>query len=147
MRALAETENLRRRTEREREEVAKYAVTGFAREIVGIADDLARAVGGADTDAGDISPHLASMLEGIRLALRNLDSALERQGIVCIDPVDEKFDHNFHEAMFELDAPGKAPGTVVQVVQRGYRIHDRLLRPARVGVVKRGTGGGVDTEA
>ncbi|MDP6952560.1 MAG: nucleotide exchange factor GrpE [Alphaproteobacteria bacterium] len=141
MRALAETENVRRRAEREREDATKYAITGFARDIVGIADDLGRAVG----SAGESDP--ASVFEGIEMTLRSLDTALERYGITCIDPQDEKFDHNLHEAMFEVESPDKEPGTVVQVVQRGYRIHDRLLRPARVGVAKRPASGNIDTEA
>jgi molecular chaperone GrpE len=141
MRALAETENVRRRAERERDDAAKYAITGFARDIVGIADDLSRAIG----SAGDSDP--ASVFEGIEMTLRSLDTALERYAITCIDPMGEKFDHNFHEAMFELESPDKEPGTVVQVVQRGYRIHDRLLRPARVGVAKRPASGNIDTEA
>ncbi len=141
MRALAETENVRRRAERERDDATKYAITGFARDIVGIADDLSRAVG----SAGESDP--ASVFEGIEMTLRSLDTALERYGIICIDPMDEKFDHNFHEAMFEVETAEKEPGTVVQVVQRGYRIHDRLLRPARVGVAKRPASGNIDTEA
>ncbi|MDP7486893.1 MAG: nucleotide exchange factor GrpE [Alphaproteobacteria bacterium] len=141
MRALAETENVRRRAEREREDASKYAITGFARDIVAIADDLNRAVG----SAGDSDP--TSVFEGIELTLRSLDTALERYGITCIDPQDDKFDPNFHEAMFEVESPDREPGTVVQVVQRGYRIHDRLLRPARVGVAKRPADGSIDTEA
>jgi molecular chaperone GrpE len=88
------------------------------------------------------------LVEGVEMTRRNLESALDRHGLTRIDPLDEKFDHNFHEAMFEVETNAKEPGTVVQVIQQGYRIHDRLLRPARVGIAKRPVGGdGIDTEA
>jgi molecular chaperone GrpE len=147
LRALAETENLRRRAERDREETAKYAIAGFARDMVAIADDLVRALGSVPAELGDGDEHIRPMLDGIEITQRALEAALDRHGITRIDPLDEKFDHNLHEAMFEVEVADKEPGTVVQVVQRGYRIHDRLLRPARVGVAKRPAAGAADTEA
>ena len=91
---------------------------------------------------------LHALIEGVEMTRRNLDSTLDRHGLTRIDPLGEKFDHNFHEAMFEVETVKTEPGTVVQVIQRGYRIHDRLLRPARVGIAKRPPGGGgFDTEA
>ena len=147
LRALAETENLRRRAERDREETAKYAITGFARDMAAVADDLARALGSVPAELSDGDKRVKPLLEGIEITQRTLEAALDRHGISRIDPLGEKFDHNLHEAMFEVEVPDKEPGTVIQVIQRGYRIHDRLLRPARVGVAKRPPAGeGVDTE-
>ena len=137
LRAVAETENLRKRAAREREEASAYAISDFARGVVDVADDLARALDNlpeglrGDADA-------AAFVEGLELTRRNLDAALERRSIARIDPAGEPFDHNFHEAMFEMEAGDAEPGSVVQVLQVGYRIHDRLLRPARVAVAKRG---------
>lgn len=136
LRAVAETENLRKRAAREREEAARYAIAGFARDVLGVADDMARALGGPPESARE-APDAKALVEGLELTRRNLDAALERHGIARIDPAGEPFDPNLHEAMFEVDAPGAAPGSVVQVVEAGYRIHDRLLRPARVGVARR----------
>lgn len=136
LRAVAETENLRKRAAREREEAARYAISGFARDVLGVADDMARALGGPPESAREAADAKA-LVEGLELTRRNLDAALERHGIARIDPAGEPFDPNLHEAMFEVDAPGAAPGSVVQVVEAGYRIHDRLLRPARVGVARR----------
>lgn len=148
LRALAETENLRRRAERDREETAKYAIAAFARDMVAVADDLARALASVPADLGGGDERLGPLVEGIEITRRALETALDRHGVSRIDPLDEKFDHNLHEAMFEVEVADKEPGTVVQVVEQGYRIHDRLLRPARVGVARRPpAGGGVDTEA
>ena len=137
LRQVAETENLRKRAARERADAERYAIAGFARDMAGAADDLARALDHLPEslrEAGDA----AALIEGLELTRRNLDAAFGRHGLTRIDPrPGEPFDHNVHEAMFELDAPGAEPGTVVQVVEAGYRIRDRLLRPARVGVAKR----------
>ena len=137
LRQVAETENLRKRAARERADAERYAIAGFARDMAGAADDLARALDHLPEslrEAGDA----AALIEGLELTRRNLDAAFGRHGLTRIDPrPGEPFDHNVHEAMFELDAPGAEPGTVVQVVETGYRIRDRLLRPARVGVAKR----------
>ena len=136
LRAVAETENLRKRAAREREEAARYAISGFARDVLGVADDMARALDALPESVRG-APDAKALVEGLELTRRNLDAALERHGIARIDPAGESFDPNLHEAMFEVDAPGAAPGSVVQVVEAGYRIHDRLLRPARVGVARR----------
>ena len=136
LRAVAETENLRKRAAREREEAARYAISGFARDVLGVADDMARALGALPESVRG-APDAKALVEGLDLTRRNLGAALERHGIARIDPAGEPFDPNLHEAMFEVDAPGAAPGSVVQVVEAGYRIHDRLLRPARVGVARR----------
>ena len=137
LRAVAETENLRKRAARERADAERYAIAGFARDMAGAADDLARALDNLPESLRE-AKDAAALIEGLELTRRNLDAAFERHGLTRIDPQPgEPFDHNVHEAMFELEAPGAEPGTVVQVVETGYRIRDRLLRPARVGVAKR----------
>ena len=137
LRALAETENTRRRAERDREEAAKYGVAGFARDMLNVADNLARAIEAVPAEAREEDARLQSLSEGVEMTMRELATALERHGIKRIDPTGEPFDHNFHQAMFEVDDAEQTPGTVATVLQPGYVIHDRLLRPAMVGVVKK----------
>ena len=139
LRAVAETENLRKRAAREREEAAAYAISDFARSVVDVADDLARALDNIPAGVRDAADS-KTFVEGLELTRRNLDAALERRSIVRIDPAGKAFDHHLHEAMFEVETTDAEPGTVVHVVQMGYRIHERLLRPARVGVAKRRKG-------
>jgi molecular chaperone GrpE len=135
LRALADTENLRRRAEREKEDTSKYAVATLARDILSVADNLRRAL---DAMPVDQAPNDATrnLLTGVEATERELLSIFERRGIKRIDPVGERFDPNFHQAMFEVPNSGQEAGTVVQVLQPGYVIHDRLLRPALVGVAK-----------
>ncbi|MFP6744042.1 MAG: nucleotide exchange factor GrpE, partial [Alphaproteobacteria bacterium] len=135
LRAVAETENLRRRTTREREETSKYAVTGFARDLLSVADNLRRALDSlSDEIRGDEA--LGGLISGVEMTERELLNAFERHGIKCIDPEGEKFDHNFHQAMFEVESTGQPAGTIVQVMEPGYVIAERLLRPAMVGIAK-----------
>jgi len=137
LRALAETENTRRRAQREREDTQKYAVTGFARDLLSPVDNLHRAL--ASLPESDVSdPKVKSLLEGVAATQRELLAALERHGIKRVDPKGERFDHNFHQAIFETENTGQPAGTVVEVLQPGYVLHDRLLRPAMVGVAKGG---------
>lgn len=136
LRAVAETENVRRRTAREREETAKYAITAFARELLPVADNLRRALEAVDGEARKDS-RFAGLIEGIEMTERELLGVLERHGIRKIEPLGEKFDHNYHQAMFEVTETDQPSGTVVQVMQPGYLIAERLLRPALVGVAKR----------
>ncbi len=148
LRALAESENARRRAERDREDATKFAVSNFARDMVAIADDLTRALDSLSEEDKAQEGALKTLVEGVEMTRRNLSTAFSRQQISRIDPEGEKFDHNLHEAMFEVETPDTEPGTVVQVIQHGYKIHDRLLRPARVGVAKKPIPpAGVDTEA
>ncbi len=135
LRALADTENLRRRAEREREDTSKYAVATLARDILSVADNLRRAL---DALPADQAPDDATrnLLTGIEATERELLAIFERRGIKRIEPMGERFDANFHQAMFEVPNSGQEPGTVVQVLQPGYIIHDRLLRTALVGVAK-----------
>jgi molecular chaperone GrpE len=138
LRALAETENVRRRADREREETAKYAVSGFARDMLPVADNLGRALAAVPAEARGKDPSVDALIAGIELTDRELRSVFERHGIRRVDPMGERFDHNFHQAMMEVDDPTKPPGTVVQVLQTGYVLRERLLRPAMVAVSKGG---------
>lgn len=136
LRALAETENTRRRAERDREDAGKYAVTNFARDMLTVADNLRRAIDAVPADAKTGNTALAMLMEGVELTDRQLQSMLEKHGIARVNPMDQAFDPNLHQAMFEVPGTGKPSGTVVQVLQVGYVIHGRLLRPALVGVAK-----------
>ena len=155
LRALAEVENVRRRGEREREDARLYAATGFARDMVRVADNLRRALESVPAEARGESQALVTLLEGVELTERDLLSIFEKNGIRRVDPLGQKFDHNLHEALFEVPGTGQPGGTVIQVIEPGYTIHDRLLRPARVGIAKdegqgSGTtspGGRIDTQA
>jgi molecular chaperone GrpE len=141
LRAMAETENVRRRAERDREETAKYAVTKFARDILGVADNLRRALESAPKEnTGD--EVVKNLVLGVEMTEKELLAVMERHGIRPVDPMGEKFDHNLHQAMFEVPGTGQPSGTVVQVMQTGYVINDRLLRPAMVGVAKDDKPGG-----
>ncbi|HXE17094.1 MAG TPA: nucleotide exchange factor GrpE [Stellaceae bacterium] len=134
LRALAEHENLRKRAQRERDEAGKYAAANFARDMLNVSDNLSRAL--ASAPAENLDEPTRNLLMGVAATERELQAALERHGIKRLDPQGERFDHNFHQAMFEVENSGQPPGTVVQVLQPGYVIHDRLLRPAMVGVAK-----------
>ncbi|MEC7237487.1 MAG: nucleotide exchange factor GrpE [Pseudomonadota bacterium] len=137
LRALADVENMRRRTEREMESARKYGHTGFARDLVGAIDNLARAIEAAPKgDEPPTADALDGLITGIEMSWTEIQATMERHGIRRISPQGEKFDYNFHQAMFEMPHPELAPGTVVEVVQHGYVLHDRLLRPAMVGVAK-----------
>jgi molecular chaperone GrpE len=136
LRALAETENQRRRAQRDREDASKYAASNFAKDMLDVADNLRRAIGSIDP-ASLQDERAKSLVEGVAATERALLAAFERHGIKRIEPeIGERFDPNFHEAMFEVPNTGKPGGSIVQVVQAGYRMHDRLLRPAMVGVAK-----------
>jgi molecular chaperone GrpE len=136
LRALAETENVRKRGEREREDTARYAISRFAGDLLSVADNLQRALESVPKSALDGNGFLTKLVDGVGATERELINVLEKNGLKRIDPADTIFDANFHEVLFEMDAPGKPAGTVVQVLQPGYTIGDRLLRPARVAVAK-----------
>ena len=138
LRALAETENVRRRAERDKADLSKYAVANFAREVLGVADNLRRAVEAVDRDTAEGNEDLKNLHVGIEMTRKALEASYERFGIKPIEAMGEKFDHNFHQAMFEVEDPDRPEGVVVQEIQTGYMIHDRLLRPAMVGVSKGG---------
>ena len=136
LRALADTENMRRRSEREADIARKYGHTQFARDLVGAIDNLARALASAPEDKSSLDESVQSLLTGIELSWTEIQSAIEKHGVRQINPVGEKFDYNFHQAMFEVPTNDQPPGMVLEVVQHGYALHDRLLRPAMVGVSK-----------
>ena len=136
LRSLAETENLRRRARKEREDTANYAVAGFARDLLSVADNLGRALGALPENLDPADDGLDGFIEGVRLTERELATVLERHGIDTVDPMGEKFDPNLHEAMFEIPTGDAEPGTVVQVLEIGYVLKERLLRAARVGVAR-----------
>ncbi|MBT3402054.1 MAG: nucleotide exchange factor GrpE [Rhodospirillaceae bacterium] len=136
LRALAEAENMRRRSQREIEDARKYAVANFARDVLTVADNLRRALDAVPEDAA-ASEDLKALSEGVGLTERELLAMMERHGIRKVNPMGEKFDPNLHQAMFEADTPGADPGTVIEVAQAGFVIGERLLRPAMVGVAKK----------
>ena len=136
LRALADTENMRRRSEREAETARKYGHTQFARDLVSAIDNLARALASAPADKTSLDASVQSLLTGIELSWTEIQTAIEKHGVSQINPVGEKFDYNFHQAMFEVATDDQPPGMVLEVVQHGYALHDRLLRPALVGVSK-----------
>ncbi len=135
LRALAETENVRRRAQREREDASKYGAANFARDLLSVADNLRRAIESVP-EAQAADELTRTLLQGVAATERELLAAFERHGIRRIDPSGQRFDHNFHQAIFEQENTGQPAGTIVQVLQPGYVMHDRLLRPAMVGVAK-----------
>jgi molecular chaperone GrpE len=148
LRALAETENTRRRAEREKQDASQYAVTKFARDMLQIADNFARALAAAPAELrASADPQIKAVLEGVEATERQLLQTMERHGVAVIDTSDGKFDPNLHQAIAEVPGGDKPPGSIVDVVQSGYKIGDRLLRPAMVTVARREAGAGVDTKA
>jgi len=139
LRTLADMENLRRRTEREVADARTYAVSNFARDMLNVADNFQRAIDSVPAEAREAGdPALKALVEGVELTEREMLKTLERYGVKRLDPEGQKFDPNLHQAMFEVPNPDVPSGTVVQVVQTGYVIGDRVLRPALVGVAKGG---------
>ena len=136
LRALAEVENMRRRTERELQNARKYGHLNFARDMLTSIDNLGQAVALAPENRDGLDEGLKNLLVGVEMIHTELRSVLERHHITQITPEGEKFDYNFHQAMFEVPTDEVEPGMVVQVAQPGYQLHDRLLRPAMVGVSK-----------
>ena len=151
LRALAEAENGRKRALKEREDASKYAVSSFARDRLTVADNLRRALEAIPGDLLKSDPRLQKVIEGIEATERELLKSFDRSSIKKIDPSGEIFNPNFHEVMFEAQGTGKPAGTIVQVMDVGYVLHDRLLRPARVAVAKDEgqdkPGGQIDTKA
>jgi molecular chaperone GrpE len=154
LRAVAEAENTRRRMQREAEDREKYALSGFARELTSVVDNLRRAMETvpADQRAGD--GLLAQFAQGVDLTEREFMAILDRNGVKRLVPSGQAFDHNLHQAIAQTESAEHAPGTVLQVVQAGYTLHGRLLRPAMVVVAKAAAappqampGAGVDTSA
>lgn len=139
LRTLAEMENLRKRTAREVADARTYGIAGFARDVLDIADNLQRALDAVPADArATAEPGLKALIEGVELTERSMLNALEKNGVKKFDPIGEKFDPNFQQAMYEVPDSSVAAGTVVQVVQAGFTLGERVLRPALVAVSKGG---------
>ncbi|MEC8851998.1 MAG: nucleotide exchange factor GrpE, partial [Pseudomonadota bacterium] len=146
LRTLAELENTRKRAEREREQTRKFGIADFARDLLSASDNLRRALEAAPENRDGLDDNLRNLVIGVEMTEKDLLAAFDKHGIRKIDPLGEAFDYNFHQAMFEVENADYAAGTVMQVLQAGYAIGDRLLRPAMVGVSK-GASGSVDTSA
>ena len=151
LRALAEAENIRRRAEKEKADASQYAVTKFARDMLGIADNFARALAAVPADVRAVAdPQVKAVLDGVEATDRQLLQTLERYGVKAVDTSDGKFDPNLHQAIAEVPGNGKPAGSIVDVVQSGFTIGERLLRPAMVTVAKKdmpAQPAGVDTKA
>lgn len=136
LRTLAELDNYRKRAEREKEDTSKYAVSNFARELLSVSDNLRRAIESVPEKHENPEKLLEGLLEGVKITETELLSVFSKHKIEKIDPLGKPFDHQFHQAMFEVEDSKQPPGIVVQVLQPGYTLYSRLLRPAFVGVSK-----------
>jgi molecular chaperone GrpE len=137
LRTLAEMDNLRKRMEREKAEATLYAASNFAREILSVSDNMERALATAEADhLKEATQPVKDLVAGVEMTNRELLNVFERHGIKRVDPMGEKFDPHFHQAVFEVPTNEQPPGTVVQVMQAGFKIGDRVLRPAMVGVAR-----------
>lgn len=140
LRSVAEMENVRRRAQKDKEDAGKYAISSFARDLLSVSDNLARALESApDASSTELSEPIKALITGIEMTQKELKAVFDRQSIVNIIPLNQKFDPNLHQAMFEIENDEVEAGTVLQVLQSGYTVHDRLLRPALVGVSKKST--------
>ncbi len=147
LRALADVENMRRRSERDVAQANKYGHLAFARDLLSCFDNLSQAVALAPEDRSGFDENLKNILVGVEMISKEIESILQRHHITKINPMGEKFDYNCHQAMFEVSNDDVEAGTVVQVAQPGYLLHDRLIRPAMVGVSKKTNSGIVEEES
>jgi len=138
LRTLAEMENLRKRTERETADARQYAVASFARDMLTVADNLTRAIAAVPAEARASDPALATLIEGVEVTERGMEQTLKKFGVRPVEAAGQKFDPAFHQAMYEVANSELPAGTVVEVIQPGYRIGDRVLRPALVAISKGG---------
>ncbi len=137
LRALAELENTRRRADRDRAEALKYGAASFARDMLGVADNLQRALNAvAELDQDALPDAAKSLLEGVAATERDLIASMGRHKVSPVSPMGEKFDANIHEAIFEVPGTGQPAGTIIEVIETGYMMDERLLRPAKVGIAK-----------
>ena len=136
LRAMAEVENVRRRAQKEREDTAKYAISNFAKELVGVADNLRRALDSVPEAARETNEAVKNLLIGVEATERQLTAAFGKAGIQRLEPMGKPFDPNFHQVVVELENTGQPAGTVVQELQSGFTIQGRLLREAMVAVAK-----------
>ena len=147
LRALAEVENMRRRTEKETAQARKYGHSAFARDMLGIVDNLERAVAALPEDRDGLDEGTKNLVLGVEMVAKEIAEVMKRHGITRIDPMGEKFDHDRHQAMFEVPTDDAEPGTVVEVARPGWMLHDRLLSPAMVGVAKKPDNSGKSGDA
>ena len=147
LRALADAENARRRAKKDVDDARNYAISRFAQDLLGVADNLGRALESIPAERRESDEAVKAIAEGIEMTAREFETVLGRHGITRIDPLGEKFDYNLHQALFETAETDQPDGTVVQVFQTGYRIGERLLREAMVGVAKGGTAPAAEGEA
>ena len=147
LRAMAEAENTRRRLETQSEDRARYAIGNFAKDMLNVADNLRRALDSVPPGQRETNDLTNTLMVGVEMTERTLLTAMERYGVKPIAAMGARFDANFHQAMMEMEDPSKPSGTVVMVMQTGYTIHDRLLRPAMVGVSKGGPKPGINDAA
>lgn len=150
IRAIADADNTRKRALREREDATKFAISGFSKDLLSVADNLRRALQAIPADVLESQPDIKNLVNGIEATERELLRSFEKNGIQKIEPLDERFDPNFHEVIFEAAIPNKPAGIVIQVVEAGYVLNGRILRPARVGVAKgdgSATAHSIDTQA
>ncbi len=138
LRALAEAENVRRRAQRDKEDTAKYGIKNFAEGILGVADNLGRAMASIDADARVKDPNLENLFVGVEMVQKDLMSTFERYGVTPIKALGAKFDPMLHEAMYEIEDTDTPAGTIAQVLEPGYVLHGRTLRAAKVGITKGG---------
>ena len=136
LRSLAELENTRKRAARDRSEALKFGAMGFARDMLGVVDNLQRALKAMQELGDDMPDATRSLLDGVAATERDLLAALARHKVTPLTPMGEKFDPNLHEAMFEAPGTGQASGTIIEIVEAGYMMEERLLRPAKVGIAK-----------
>ena len=137
LRALADVENMRRRTEKETAQARKYGHSAFARDLLGAVDNLGRAVEALPADRKGLDEATRNLVVGVEMTAKEIGEVMERNGITRIDAMGEKFDPDRHQAMFEVPTAEAEPGTVVEVARPGWMLHDRLLSPAMVGVAKK----------
>ncbi len=137
MRTLAESENLRKRTIKEVDQAKKYSHISFIRDLVSSVDNLQRALDSIPEDNSDLSEPIKNLIIGLEIVEKEIISTFEKHNLKQISPLDEKFDYNFHQAMFEVPTSDKESGIIVEVSQKGYLLHDRLVRPAMVGISKK----------
>lgn len=138
LRAHAEMDNVRKRLEREKADASRFAITKFARDVVGVGDNVQRAIDAVPHQAAELDPALKSFVDGVTMIEREFLGVLERHGIKRIDPKGEPFNPHHHQAVMEMPSPDVPSGTVTQVFQAGYMIEDRVLRPAMVAVARGG---------
>ncbi|MDR1234360.1 MAG: nucleotide exchange factor GrpE [Holosporales bacterium] len=137
LRSVAELQNLQKRSEKEKADLARYSISGFAKDVLMIRDNLKLALENCPDESEEL--RMVPIVDGIKLTITEMDKVLARHGITLIDSMDKEFDPHLHQAIVEIEAEDQRPGTVIRVMQDGFMIHDRLLRPALVGVSKKNT--------